>query len=98
MATAIKICRICGKAYEACRSANRSAGVFRWQEVACSPECGAAYMKKIQESRNASEPPKKNRHKKWDAPPAENSVTTADTATDSTFEAVPFASTDASDK
>lgn len=52
MASAVKKCRVCGKEYEACRSANRIAGVFRWQEVACSPECGAEYLRLITESRN----------------------------------------------
>ena len=47
MATAVKRCRVCGKEYEACRSANRAAGVFRWQEVACSPECGSIYLQQI---------------------------------------------------
>lgn len=51
MATAVKRCRVCGKEYEACRSANRAAGVFRWQEVACSPECGSIYLQQINESR-----------------------------------------------
>jgi hypothetical protein len=64
MASAMKKCRICGKAYEACRSANRTAVVFRWQEVACSPECGAMYLQKINESRNLVEAQKKSKHKK----------------------------------
>lgn len=64
MASAIKVCRVCGKEYEACRSANRSAGVFRWQEVACSPECGAAYLERINESRNVVNAQKKSKHKK----------------------------------
>lgn len=51
MATAIKICRVCGKAYEACHTLKRVAGVFRWQEVACSPECGSIYLAKIEASR-----------------------------------------------
>lgn len=51
MATATKICRVCGKEYEACHTLRRTAGVFRWQEVACSPECGAIYLAKIEESR-----------------------------------------------
>lgn len=59
MASAIKVCRICGKEYEACRSANRTAGVFRWQEVACSPECGTAYLEKINESRTLANALKK---------------------------------------
>ncbi len=52
MASATKKCRVCGKEYEACRSADRAAGVFRWQEVACSPECGAKYLEQIIASRN----------------------------------------------
>lgn len=51
MATAIKICRVCGKEYEACHTLKRVAGVFRWQEVACSPECGSIYLAKIEASR-----------------------------------------------
>lgn len=50
MATAIKKCRVCGKEYEACHT-NRPATVFRWQEVACSPECGSIYLAQIEESR-----------------------------------------------
>lgn len=64
MATAVKRCRVCGKEYEACRSANRAAGVFRWQEVACSPECGAAYLERINESRNTVNAQEKSKHKK----------------------------------
>ena len=67
MATAKKRCRVCGKEYEACRSAKREVGVFRWQEVACSPECGAIYLRKIEESRGIRQP-KKDRHKKASAP------------------------------
>ena len=46
-----KICRVCGKEYEACYSAVRNDPVFRWQEVACSPECGKIYFQRIAESR-----------------------------------------------
>lgn len=51
MASATKKCRVCGKDYKACRSNKRDIGVFRWQEVSCSPECGAIYLKRINESR-----------------------------------------------
>lgn len=51
MATAIKKCRVCGKSYEACHTIKHIAGVFRWQEVACSKECGSIYLAKIEESR-----------------------------------------------
>ena len=64
MASAIKVCRVCGKEYEACRSANRNAGVFRWQEVACSPECGVIYLERVNESRNIVTAQKKSKHKK----------------------------------
>ena len=62
MASAVRTCRVCGKQYEACRSANRTAGIFRWQEVACSPECGSIYLQRINESRGITE--KKNRAKR----------------------------------
>lgn len=51
MATATKKCRVCGKNYEYCHTNRRVAGVFRWQDVACSPECGAIYLAKIEASR-----------------------------------------------
>lgn len=51
MATATLKCRVCGKEYEACRNAKRVDGVFRWQDVGCSPEHGAAYLSLIRESR-----------------------------------------------
>lgn len=44
-------CRICGKEYEYCHTNKTDA--FRWQDVACSIECGAIYFKKIEESRKA---------------------------------------------
>ena len=50
MATAIKKCRVCGKMYEACHTQRPNTG-FRWQEVACSPECGSIYLTRIEESR-----------------------------------------------
>lgn len=56
MAIAVKTCRVCGKSYEACRTVSREIGVFRWQEVACSPECGAVYLQKINESRGIVKP------------------------------------------
>ncbi len=53
MAYAVRKCRVCGKEYEACRTMmNRAVDVFRWQEVACSSECGAEYLRRIAESRD----------------------------------------------
>lgn len=51
MATAILKCRVCGKEYEGCRTAKKVDGVFRWKEVACTPECGAVYLDRIRKSR-----------------------------------------------
>ena len=48
-------CRICGKQYEACKSARRVDGVFRWQDVACCPEHGATYLDLIRKSRAKQE-------------------------------------------
>lgn len=45
------ICRVCGNEYEACRNAKRIDGVYRWQDVACSPEHGAVYLDLIIKSR-----------------------------------------------
>ena len=45
-------CRVCGKEYEACQTARRKIdGVFRWQEVACSPQCGTEYLRRVSASR-----------------------------------------------
>ena len=57
MPKAMKTCRVCGTQYEACRTSRTADGVFRWQEVACTPECGAIYLKRINLSRGiVSEP------------------------------------------
>lgn len=51
-----KICRVCGKEYEACHTPrSASSSVFRWQDVACSPECGEEYLRRIIKSRSAAE-------------------------------------------
>ena len=71
MASVIKKCRVCGKKYESCRTVSHNAGVFRWQEVACSPECGAIYLERINESRGNTASLKKNKPKKETAQPTE---------------------------
>ena len=53
MALAKKQCRVCGKPYEACRSAKKINGsFFYWRDVACSLECGSIYLAQISASRN----------------------------------------------
>lgn len=54
MPKAIKTCRVCGKEYEACHTAKSSSVTFRWQDVACSPECGAIYLAEIRASRKGN--------------------------------------------
>lgn len=52
MAKYMKTCRVCGKKYEVCRSFRHNVdSVFRWQEVACSPECGAIYLSRVNKAR-----------------------------------------------
>lgn len=50
MPKVMKVCRVCGDTYEACRT-SKVTNTFRWQDVACSPECGAEYLRKIKLSR-----------------------------------------------
>lgn len=67
-----KQCRTCGKDYEPCRSIGLKNGIFRWREVACSPECGAIYLRRIQESRGLiPQETKKSRSEKTEVNPVE---------------------------
>lgn len=46
-----RVCKVCGRKYEYCKTFitdNR----FRYQDVACSPECGAEYFARIEASRS----------------------------------------------
>jgi len=77
MPKVIKTCRVCGKEYEACRVDRHAINVtFRWQDVACSPECGAIYMAQVNEARGITpvvekepEPKTRKRSKKADEEP-----------------------------
>lgn len=70
--TQTKKCRVCGKDYEPCHSTGLQNGVFRWREVSCSPECGAIYLRQIQESRGlVAKEVKKSRSKKVEIEPVE---------------------------
>lgn len=51
MASATRICKVCGKEYPYCQTLRQVAGIFRWQDVACSPEHGSIYLTKVRESR-----------------------------------------------
>ena len=72
-----KKCRVCGKDYDPCYSTGLQNGVFRWREVSCSPECGAIYLRQIQESRGLTiEETKKPRSKSADLKPVEVEIAT----------------------
>ena len=46
-----KICRICGKEYKACKTQLSNRDKFNWRAVACSPECGREYFRRVLEER-----------------------------------------------
>ena len=52
MATATRICKVCGKEYEYCHALRRDAGVFRWQDVACCKEHGKQYLDRVLAARS----------------------------------------------
>ena len=58
MAKAKRICKVCGKEYEYCKTW-ASANKFRYQDVSCSPECGAKYFAMIEASRSDKKPASK---------------------------------------
>ena len=53
MARSIKVCKICGKEYEYCRT-ERKSNVFRWQDVACCFEHGSQYFADVERARGVS--------------------------------------------
>ncbi len=55
MAKTTRICKVCGKEYEYCKTWLNT-DKFRYQDVACSPECGAEYFKQIAISRGELKP------------------------------------------
>lgn len=72
MAKAIRICKVCGKEYEYCKTF-APANKFRWQDVACSPECGSKYFAEVEAARNGNKVEKKvgRKTKKKESKPAE---------------------------
>lgn len=52
MAIGTKICKVCGKPYEACHTLRPNLNSeFRWQDVACCPGHGQEYLRRILISR-----------------------------------------------
>ena len=60
MPNKVRVCRVCGKEYTACRTPRLGEDAFNWREVACSPECGMKYFQMVEEARRG----KKSAHKK----------------------------------
>jgi len=50
-----RICKTCGKEYEACPHIRELNNPYRWQDVACSPECGAKYFAEVLRARGQFE-------------------------------------------
>lgn len=48
-------CRVCGKQFVPCNKSSASLGAFNYHSIACSPECGAEYLRRVQVARNQSE-------------------------------------------
>lgn len=44
-------CRVCGKMFTPCNKTSGALGAFNYREVACSPECGAEYLRRVQAAR-----------------------------------------------
>lgn len=44
-------CRVCGKMFVPCNKTSSDLGAFNYHAVACSPECGAEYIRRVQAAR-----------------------------------------------
>ena len=53
MPRATRICKVCGREYEACHTPNP--GVWRWRDVACCYEHGLQYLHDVQVARGEIE-------------------------------------------
>lgn len=51
MSTKLIPCRVCGKPYPPCKNCADNKSAFHWRDVACSRECFAEYMKRVEEGR-----------------------------------------------
>lgn len=51
MANNTAACRVCGKEFVPCGKSAAEIGAFNYREVACSPECGQEYLRRVLEGR-----------------------------------------------
>ena len=54
MATRSIPCRVCGKMFTPCNKTSGALGAFNYREIACGPECGAEYLRRVQVARQKS--------------------------------------------
>ena len=47
-------CRVCGKMFVPCNKPSAVIGAFNYHSIACSPECGAEYLRRVQVARQKS--------------------------------------------
>ena len=47
-------CRVCGKMFVPCNKPSAVIGAFNYHSLACSPECGAEYLRRVQAARQKS--------------------------------------------
>lgn len=47
-------CRVCGKMFVPCNKPSAVIGAFNYHSLACSPECGAEYLRRVQAARQES--------------------------------------------
>lgn len=60
MANRSASCRVCGKQFIPCAKSSKEIGAFNYMEVACSPECGEEYLKRVLAGRKKSAVTKTN--------------------------------------
>ena len=82
MALGTKVCKVCGREYESCHTLRQNLNSeFRWQDVACCPEHGMEYLRRIMISRGEiveeqpvyeDAPRKRSRKKKSEVNTADN--------------------------
>jgi len=48
-------CRVCGKQFVPCNKTSSALGAFNYHSIACSPECGAEYLRRVQAARQKSD-------------------------------------------
>lgn len=73
-------CRVCGKQFVPCNRTSKDLKAFNYRAVACSPECGEIYLKRILESRSTKE--------EEVLPEVENETTDDVQETENEFEAI----------